>query len=109
MNANIPVLVACGIIALASIPLIAGVVPPNPWYGVRTKQTLSNPKLWFRVNYFAGWAFLVASAISAAILIWRPGIELVYKPLVLVGAVVVSLAISLAYTRSIATKVKKCR
>jgi uncharacterized membrane protein len=60
-------LVPCGIIAVASIPLVLSVVPPNRVYGFRTRQTLANRELWFRGNRFAGCAFLLASAVSAGI------------------------------------------
>ena len=60
-------LIACGVIAAVSIPLILRIVPPNRLYGFRTQQTLSNRELWFRANHFAGWALLIAAGVSAAL------------------------------------------
>ena len=65
-------LVPCGIIAVASIPLILSVVPPNRIYGFRTHQTLTNRELWFRANRFAGCVFLVASGVSAGVFAIHP-------------------------------------
>jgi uncharacterized membrane protein len=65
-------LVPCGIIAVASIPLILNAVPPNGIYGFRTRQTLGNRELWFRANRFAGYALFIASAISATFFLAYP-------------------------------------
>jgi uncharacterized membrane protein len=97
-------LVPCGIIAVASIPLILNVVPPNGVYGFRTRQTLTNRELWFRTNRFAGWAFLIASGVSAGIFATHPeytsgrsfaGLVVFVVPLV------IALAASFAYVRRI--------
>ena len=39
-------------------------MPPNRLYGFRTARTLADRDLWFRVNRFAGWALLIAMAVS---------------------------------------------
>jgi hypothetical protein len=64
--------VPCAIIAVASIPLMLNVVPPNRIYGVRTPQTLANRDLWFRANRFAGCALFIASGASAAVFAVHP-------------------------------------
>ena len=33
-----------------SIPLLLNKVPPNLWYGFRTRLTLSDPQIWYPVN-----------------------------------------------------------
>ena len=65
-------LIPCAIIAVASIPLMLGIVPPNGAYGFRTRQTLANPELWFRANRFAGFALFIAAATSAGIFFIQP-------------------------------------
>jgi uncharacterized membrane protein len=65
-------LVPCAIIAVASIPLIFNLVPPNRFYGVRTRQTLASRELWFRANRFAGRALLIAAGTSAIVFAARP-------------------------------------
>lgn len=42
------------VLALISLPLIAGKIKPNPFYGFRIPLTLDNPELWYATNqYFA--------------------------------------------------------
>ena len=72
MDSAFSFLVPCGIIAVASIPLIRSVVPPNRIYGFRTRQTLTDRELWFRANRFAGSALFVASGVSAAVFAVHP-------------------------------------
>ena len=72
MSSAFSFLVPCAIIAVASVPLMLNVVPPNRVYGFRTQQTLANRELWFRVNRFAGCALFIASVTSAAIFAAHP-------------------------------------
>jgi uncharacterized membrane protein len=72
MSAAIPYLVPCAIIAVASVPLILGIVPPNNFYGFRTRRTLASPELWFRANRFAGVALFIAALTSAAVFLAMP-------------------------------------
>jgi uncharacterized membrane protein len=97
-------LLPCGIIAVASIPLILSIVPPNGVYGFRTRQTRTNRELWFRANRFAGCAFFIASGVSVAIFATNPeyasgrsfaGLVVFVVPLV------IALAASFAYVRRI--------
>lgn len=76
MATQTALLIGCGVVAAVSVPLILKKVPPNPLYGLRTPRTLADRALWFRVNGFAGWAFLVASAISAVLLVSFPAPDL---------------------------------
>ena len=104
MNSAFSFLVPCGIIAVASIPLILNIVPPNGVYGFRTRQTLKNRELWFRANRFAGCAFFIASGVSAGIYATHPeyasgrslaGLVVFVVPLVF------ALAASVAYVRRV--------
>ena len=45
-------------------PLALERVPPNPFYGFRTKKTLSNPRIWYAVNRVSGFDFIIAGAIQ---------------------------------------------
>ena len=72
MDTESALLVGCSVIAIISVPLALKRVPPNPFYGFRTPRTLANQTLWYRVNCFAGWAFLLASAVGAFLLIALP-------------------------------------
>jgi uncharacterized membrane protein len=99
VSAATPFLVACGVIALVSIPLILKIVPPNRWYGLRTRQTLSNQELWFRANSFAGWAFFVAAVVSSVVFTLAPEVASAYGALVLVVPIGVALGLSIVYLR----------
>ncbi len=49
------------LLALISLPLIAGKVKPNPFYGFRVPLTLENPEIWYATNkYFAKRQLIVA-------------------------------------------------
>ena len=104
MDSAFSFLLPCAIIAVASIPLIFNVVPPNGVYGFRTRQTRANRELWFRANRFAGCAFFIASAVSAGIFAIHPeyasgrsfaGLVVFAVPLV------IALATSFAYVRRV--------
>ena len=104
MDSPFSFLVPCGIIAVASLPLILSVVPPNRIYGFRTRQTLANRELWFRANRFAGCVFFIASGLSAGIFAAHPeyasgrsfaGLVVFVVPLV------IALAASFAYVRRV--------
>lgn len=66
-------------LALISLPLIAGKVKPNPFYGFRVSQTLESPDLWYATNkYFAKRLCavgLIFSLFSIGLYFW-PGISL---------------------------------
>jgi uncharacterized membrane protein len=42
------------------IPLLQGQVPPNSWYGFRTRKTLSDEKTWYAVNRVTGRDMILA-------------------------------------------------
>ena len=72
MSATFSFLVPCGIILVVSIPLMLQMIPPNRIYGFRTRQTLSNRELWFRVNRFAGCALFIAAGTSTVVFLALP-------------------------------------
>jgi uncharacterized membrane protein len=49
-----------------SIPLVLRKVPPNVVYGVRTRKTLSDPRIWYEANYRGGVALIVAGVVGLA-------------------------------------------
>ena len=104
MDSAISLLLPCAIIAVASIPLVLGIVPPNGAYGFRTRQTLADPELWFRANRFAGFALFIAAVTSAAVLLALPeyssGRSLI-GVVVLVVPLVMALVASFAYVRRV--------
>ena len=79
-------------------------VPPNGVYGFRTRQTLANRELWFRVNRFAGFALFIAAGSSAAVFAVHPEYSSgrsVIGLLVFVVPLVTALAASFGYVRRV--------
>jgi hypothetical protein len=60
---NQPFFIPALLIGLAAIPLVLGVIPRNGAYGIRTKKTLSEDRIWYKANRFGGWMFIVSSLI----------------------------------------------
>lgn len=56
-----PFFIPAVIFVVLSVPLVLGLVPPNRFYGVRTRRTLSSRAVWLRVNRVAGWGVMAAS------------------------------------------------
>jgi hypothetical protein len=65
------------VLALLALPLLAGKVKPNPFYGFRVAKTLEDPVVWYAVNrFFARYqlaAALIGLSASVALYFW-PGI-----------------------------------
>lgn len=57
---------------LVSVPLVAGLIPRNRLYGFRTKKTLSDDQIWYRVNRLAGFAVMIASGVYLAVAVVSP-------------------------------------
>jgi uncharacterized membrane protein len=68
MNAFLlmPVLITVLLVGLA-IPMMMRKVPPNQFYGFRTRKTLSDPRIWFDANRRAGVNLVIAALLSVAI------------------------------------------
>lgn len=49
-----------------SVPLMREQVKPNPFYGLRTRKSLSDSRIWYAANKACGRAFFVAGMATAA-------------------------------------------
>ena len=91
--------VASGVLlALLSVPLILGRIPPNHFYGFRVQATLKNRQLWYSANRYAGWRLLVVGLISivAGVALSRiPRIGVESYALACLGVVAVGLTVAL--------------
>jgi len=57
----------CGLVFVGvSIPLIIGKIPPNYYYGWKTRKALSNEETWYKMNKYFGKDFLVAGLVILA-------------------------------------------
>jgi hypothetical protein len=66
------------LLALLSIPLLLGKIPPNGLYGFRVTATLEDPQLWYAVNAFAAKRLLFAGlsiCVAAGGLYFVPGLS----------------------------------
>ncbi len=52
---------------IVAFPLVLQRVPPNLWYGFRTRKTLSDPIIWYRANYLGGFAMLYAGILALCV------------------------------------------
>jgi len=57
-------------VALAGTLLIFRALPPNPWFGLRTKRTLSDPLAWYRAHRAFGWVVLALGLAIAVLSMW---------------------------------------
>lgn len=58
-----------GLVFIAfGLPLKHGKVPPNPWYGFRTRKTLSDPEIWYPINKITGQDMVRAGIVQ--VLTW---------------------------------------
>jgi len=55
------------LIGLAGLPLAAGRIKRNAWYGFRTPKTLSSDDVWYPANRYAGRALAAAGAATVGL------------------------------------------
>lgn len=102
MPTQIDLLAACALIFLLGIPLVFKLVPPNRIYGFRTRTALSPHDLWYRANGFAGYAFMLAAAVTALIISCVPQVSELQATAILVVLLICTTAASFAYLKRIA-------
>lgn len=54
------------VIALTAVPMVAGWVPPNPYYGFRTPATMATPDAWHFANRLMGCYMIASQGIAVA-------------------------------------------
>ncbi len=62
-----PFIIPSVIFLIISIPLVLGWIPKNRFYGVRTRKTLADERVWFAVNRLGGWLIIACSLIYLSI------------------------------------------
>ncbi len=53
-----------GLGVVFGIPMALGMIPPNRFYGYRTRKTFSSRDMWYRANRFAGWAMVISGFVA---------------------------------------------
>ena len=84
------------LLALLSLPLIAGKIKPNPYYGFRVPFTMGNPEIWYATNKYFAKRQLVVGLIEAAAatgLYFLPSITIDTYALSILGIFVVMFAV----------------
>ena len=91
-----------------SIPLILGMIGPNPWYGFRVRRTLSDPAVWYAVNAYSAKRLLaigMVNIVSAVVLYFAPEIDVaVYASscgVIAVAGIIVGLIQSFWFLRAL--------
>ena len=107
----ITILVCSAVFSIASIPLILRIVPRNPIYGYRTRVSLSDDALWYKINAYFGVRFLVATLMSACIAValhgWQglsPQVYLKVSVVLLVAPVAVAWMLTVRFIRVISAE-----
>jgi SdpI/YhfL family protein len=72
------------------IPLALKLVPPNRFYGFRTKATFASTEAWYQINFATGLALIAAGIVSGifALLLGQGVIALKPEPRYIVGLAV---------------------
>ncbi len=94
--------IASILVLVVSLPLVFKFVPPNRRYGFRTATTLSRTDIWYRSNVFAGVALVVASGLSAIIILFVPQLSVLAHAAILIGSLLVAVVASVVYVKRIA-------
>ena len=55
--------------ALIALPLALRKIPRNRLYGVRTRRTLADDRVWYETNAYGGRCLIVASAVTIAMVV----------------------------------------
>jgi uncharacterized membrane protein len=96
------------VFVVVALPLVFEKVPPNCYYGFRTRKTLADRTVWYKANKFMGVGMILASLVSmgfaaGALLtgVFSPDTFRIFAGLILVVPVGVVLIASALYLRSL--------
>ena len=95
-------LAVSSVVALVGVPFILGMVPPNPFYGLRLKKTRDDPAAWYTTNRFMAWRMMAAAGAIAAVAVGAyallPGLGLAGYSLTCLGATIVCVGFAFVST-----------
>jgi uncharacterized membrane protein len=60
VNLALVVYILPGLAVVLGIPMALRLIPPNRFYGYRTRKTLSSEDIWYRANRGFGWSLVIA-------------------------------------------------
>jgi uncharacterized membrane protein len=88
--------VAGALLVVVGVPLALRKVPPNKWYGLRTRRTLSDERAWYDVNRIAAQGMVIVGVVLtvASLVLFLLAEELSEMTRLTVLAVVVLVAVA---------------
>jgi hypothetical protein len=100
-----------GVILVAiSIPLIRGRIAPNSLYGFRVRDTLDDPRTWYKTNTYSGKWLLATGLIFIATCLLAfqiPGISIDTYSLICMAGFVIPMTIGFVYSWRFMKRVKR--
>ena len=103
MELTFRLMLIAGGISLLGVPLILGVVPPNPFYGFwPTKSTRVSPDIWYSANRISGAVTCCAGMVALALLAlvrMSPGASFVPAILAFAGPFLLGALLSVLLTK----------
>jgi len=66
MTPHVLLLLSAVLLILFAVPLWMRMVPPNRFYGIRTRATLGDEQRWYAVNASAGFDLLLSGIVLLA-------------------------------------------
>jgi len=95
------------------MPLVWGVVPPNPWYGLRIPQTLSDPAIWYPANAYAGRLLVTTGILMILVSLILPHVKKLTRSgyiltwtIIMILSLAVTLFLSWIYTQTLKGTIK---
>ncbi|MBC7878518.1 MAG: SdpI family protein [Anaerolineales bacterium] len=85
------------LLVLIALPLIAGKIKPNLYYGFRVPTTLKNPEIWYATNKHFAERLLISAVIEIAVAIglyFWPNISVDVYALSILGVFVITSAVA---------------
>ena len=87
------------ILSILAIPMIMGLIGPNPFYGFRTRKSMSNREVWYEINAYSGWWLLadglIVALVAAVVYAAFPGFDKDIYSSVMGIVVIVLLAVTM--------------
>jgi uncharacterized membrane protein len=98
-----------GLAIVLGIPMGLELIPPNRFYGYRTRKTFSSRDIWYRANRFSGWSLAIAGAVALGHNAlfrhdhadWPPATQQVFMALTTALLLLLALVFSALYVRKL--------
>jgi uncharacterized membrane protein len=98
-----------GMAVVFGVPMALGLIPPNRFYGYRTRKTFSSVDVWYRANRFSGWSLAIAgiAALGHNVLFqrdhadWPPATQQLFMSVATGLLLLLALVLSALYVRKL--------